>query len=72
MSGTEWDSSISQEYGVISFSPVIKGFCAEQSGANQYEKRYIPALRRKLTPHSELTVEKVYLERTYFVLFDLF
>jgi hypothetical protein len=68
----EWDSSIRQECGVISFSPVIKGFCAEQSGVNHCKKLRIPELRWKLTPHSEVTVEKVYLERTYFVLFDPF
>jgi hypothetical protein len=39
---------------------------------NHCKKRRIPELGWKLTPHSEVTVEKVYLERTYFVLFDPF
>ncbi len=36
------------------------------------KKLRISELRRKLTPHSEVTVEKEYLGRIYFVLFDPF
>lgn len=47
-----------------------QGFLRQTIWNKSLKKRRIPGLRRKLTPHSEVTLEKVYLECTHFRLLD--